>query len=639
MNLFNQVALIAINVIGEEMDAALHNEPYDYIPVRQASKFDDLSFAINQDPAIASLILHLEKNKRTAVQREKYKLAKQIKDCIAELLQVGEELAGYEVQKREAIQREDYNLAEEKRSQSETCRQQAFKRLHLSALLTESDALDEDVPIQQPVVDNNAVVELQPIKMQGDPKVLHSTSDQQYENHDDRPLPTLDKTVSRVSTASTAPTVPGPDALSKKATQEAGLIIKVFGVYTAQLVYSKHFQHRSEGLDNITTELSSSQTSPNTLLLKAVTLVLQKLLKDKVYQVFSQCTELLVELCSSLAEKLRLGKHDLTQLMEKVGHVLLHRLGDNTLRIRQTAAKILRQLAELPLIKKWSMMDSLLVVLPTTRSPWRQVLGQIEILHDICCHGDSNIDMPSTVQFLAHCLEHSQQPIRSAAFDSLLQLYSHHGNSVRQKLPMYEEKKSLVVWRKLFESFDTIDGKPSAADVAAAKKQQEQENQEELCKLQEQHKKLKAIVKSHDHNRSHELSHNVNRCLFCDSEQTAGNMEEHYLNCSMLTYCAHCKQMVEISGLTDHLLGECEVHEQFHKCPRCGEAVHSSEAHNHHFCSLLEDNKQCCPFCHSQIASNEKSWKEHLMGTNSCSKRIPISTLQVKQLRTRTVLT
>lgn len=33
---------------------------------------------------------------------------------------------------------------------------------------------------------------------------------------------------------------------------------------------------------------------------------------------------------------------------------------------------------------------------------------------------------------------------------------------------MYEEKKSLVVWRKLFESFDTIDGKPSAADVAVS---------------------------------------------------------------------------------------------------------------------------------------------------------------------------
>ena len=63
-------------------------------------------------------------------------------------------------------------------------------------------------------------------------------------------------------------------------------------------------------------------------------------------------------------------------------------------------------------------------------------------------------------------MEHTQQPIRTAAFDSLLQLYSHHGNTVRQKLSMYEEKKSSIVWRKLFESFDRIDGKPSASDIA-----------------------------------------------------------------------------------------------------------------------------------------------------------------------------
>lgn len=63
-------------------------------------------------------------------------------------------------------------------------------------------------------------------------------------------------------------------------------------------------------------------------------------------------------------------------------------------------------------------------------------------------------------------MEHTQQPIRAAAFDSLLQLYSHYGNTVRQKLSMYEEKKSSIVWRKLFESFDRIDGKPSAADIA-----------------------------------------------------------------------------------------------------------------------------------------------------------------------------
>lgn len=112
-------------------------------------------------------------------------------------IKVGEELTVYEVQKREAIQKEDYNLAEEKRLQSEMCRQQAFKRLDLSALLTESGSLEEQSSLQllHPVKVQDTVVELQPIKTEHDSKTLHDTPDQDYhhDNQDDRPLPTLNK--------------------------------------------------------------------------------------------------------------------------------------------------------------------------------------------------------------------------------------------------------------------------------------------------------------------------------------------------------------------------------------------------------------------------------------------------------------
>lgn len=110
-------------------------------------------------------------------------------------------MAGYEVQKREAIQREDYNLAEEKRSQSEMCRQQAFRRLNLSTLLTESDALllNETNALSSqppPVKVQDTVIELQSIKTQDDPKIPHQVQDQDYHHHDnqdERPLPTLVK--------------------------------------------------------------------------------------------------------------------------------------------------------------------------------------------------------------------------------------------------------------------------------------------------------------------------------------------------------------------------------------------------------------------------------------------------------------
>jgi centrosomal protein CEP104 len=40
-------------------------------------------------------------------------------------------------------------------------------------------------------------------------------------------------------------------------------------------------------------------------------------------------------------------------------------------------------------------------------------------------------------------------------------------------------------------------------------------------------------------------------------------------------------QVVEIAGLTDHLLTECENKANFAKCPRCSEAIPKAELDQH----------------------------------------------------------
>ena len=47
-------------------------------------------------------------------------------------------------------------------------------------------------------------------------------------------------------------------------------------------------------------------------------------------------------------------------------------------------------------------------------------------------------------------------------------------------------------------------------------------------------------------------------------------------------------QVVEIAGLTEHLLTECESKGNFGKCPRCTEAIGTSELDQH-----VQD--QTCP--------------------------------------------
>jgi len=162
-------------------------------------------------------------------------------------MQVGEVLASYEVQKREAIQREDYDTAEERRTQSEAFRQQAYQRLNLSSLLEQvtGNTLQptQATVVSQSVPANKIPKEVQPIKAK-EPSVVitHTHSEHDHDHHDNqdnRPLPALvassnsEEKGTRPATPPETPTVPsGPEVLSKKAVQEATPIIEAFGMHT-----------------------------------------------------------------------------------------------------------------------------------------------------------------------------------------------------------------------------------------------------------------------------------------------------------------------------------------------------------------------------------------------------------------------
>ncbi|XP_029805524.1 centrosomal protein of 104 kDa isoform X2 [Suricata suricatta] len=106
-NIYNQVALVAVNVIGDPADFGDesnitsreklidhylgHNaeDPAlegtctgksDYI-----SPLDDLAFDMYQDPEVAQIIRKLDERKREAVQKERYDYAKKLKQAIADL--------------------------------------------------------------------------------------------------------------------------------------------------------------------------------------------------------------------------------------------------------------------------------------------------------------------------------------------------------------------------------------------------------------------------------------------------------------------------------------------------------------------------------------------------------------------------
>ncbi|XP_052225713.1 centrosomal protein of 104 kDa-like isoform X2 [Dreissena polymorpha] len=152
-NMYNQVGLVAVNVIGDKvqkgLDAldeldlfserkkvlddpsleGLYDRP-DYI-----SPLDDLAFDMYQDPEIAQIIRKLEKKKQEAVLQERYEYAKKLKHTIQELQKVGEKLGKYEVEKRQAVENEDYDKAKLKKAQMDEYRLQIYRDLNVHDLM------------------------------------------------------------------------------------------------------------------------------------------------------------------------------------------------------------------------------------------------------------------------------------------------------------------------------------------------------------------------------------------------------------------------------------------------------------------------------------------------------------------------
>lgn len=146
LNLYNQVSIMALNIIGDSRsdlnskqisaggfgnDSPRKNP--DYI-----SPMDDLAFDLYQDPEVAQIIRRLDARKSECVKEENFDGAKKMKQAIADLKKVGEKLAKYELEKRKAIEEENYDIAKMKKTQMEEYRLKVYQQLRNFGLVDEA---------------------------------------------------------------------------------------------------------------------------------------------------------------------------------------------------------------------------------------------------------------------------------------------------------------------------------------------------------------------------------------------------------------------------------------------------------------------------------------------------------------------
>ncbi|XP_044066906.1 centrosomal protein of 104 kDa [Siniperca chuatsi] len=580
-NPYNQVALVAINILGDSLDGNAFNT----IPSREQliehylnstqleaaldktfmgkcesiSPLDDLAFDMYQDPEVAHIIRLLDQKKQDMVRQEKYETAKNLKQAIADLQKVGERLARYDVEKRCAIEKEDYDLAKKKKELMEEYRRSVYQQLEVHNLLdmamikrAADSSPAQDPPSLQPSpghcsVPTKPLVSTDtfrkgettnaPQNLQSDTGTVARKLSSQPDTpctpaavpkidvtsvpYDERPLPALqrkDRPVEAIQSPAEqrspqpdvqqtphSPEMSGePEAMTEKAQREAGFPIEVYGESLVAGMYSKTWSYREDALLAVYKKLLKlSPTTPREELrnmIRAAVFLVKKALLDKVSSVFHASLKLLLLLLSQLIPGLGLGRAELTHCLEQTWPNLLARTGDSASRLRVTATAFIQEIAVLKNVRALQVIPVEVAKPFKSNFPSRLAQSQAEVLEKLLAElgtENSGFTLDNVMTFCTAALEHSASAVRELAVRIILSMYQQHRAAVLSYLPPNNAAtRKNFLYKSLFDGFAKIDGK--LVETQTLKKgdgqQDGQKEKEEIHSLQEQLAALKEIT-------------------------------------------------------------------------------------------------------------------------------------------------
>ncbi|XP_069893277.1 centrosomal protein of 104 kDa isoform X1 [Dipodomys merriami] len=737
-NIYNQVALVAINIIGDPADFGdknnitsreklidhyLGHNPED--PALEGtyagrsdyiSPLDDLAFDMYQDPEVAQIIRRLDERKREAVQKERYDHAKKLKQAIADLQKVGERLGRYEVEKRCAVEKEDYDLAKEKKQQMARYRAQVYEQLELHGLLQGEPETRRPFALplqplahpgsprhQKPVPSPPQPEEAVPENLPADPFLQEKLSSHTLETlprcfaadpsppaagplprnpvetlpYDERPLPASRKPQEdtsgepEISQADSRGAQRGggtvePEPLTEKALREASSAIDALGETLVAGAYSKTWSCREDALLALSKRLmelpigTPKEDLKNTL--RASVFLIRRAMKDIVISVFQASLKLLKMIITQYIPKHKLSKVETTHCVERTLPALLTRTGDSSARLRVMASNFIQEMALFKEVRCLQIIPPSLVQPLRANTSVHLAMSQVDLLarllRDLGTE-NSGFTVDNVMKFAVSALEHRVYEVREMAVRVILDMYQEHQALTLEYLPPDDSStRRNLLYKTIFEGFAKIDGRPTDAEIRAQKRaateEAEKQKKEEIKVLQGQLAALKEIQAEVQEKESAAVMPAIqdpqgrrvappaapdapddhyldNLCIFCGERSesfTEEGLDLHYWkHCLMLTRCGHCRQVVEISSLTEHLLTECDKREEFGKCHRCSEAVPKEELPRHikaKECNPAKSEKLAnrCPLCHENFTPGEEAWKAHLMSPAGCTMNL-----------------
>ncbi|XP_073987115.1 centrosomal protein of 104 kDa isoform X2 [Rhodnius prolixus] len=666
-NIYNQVGLVAVQLLGEEK-----NE------VTETSLFDDLSFEMYVDKEVARIIRQMEVKKEEAVKSERFRYAGRLKTAMMTLREVGEKLGRLEVGKQHAIANEDYTRANRKKEQMDILRQETYMNLAVTDLLEESGVVAKNDAASSDVTDSNTTLSeempattvvaasckspvleqaeqmhdsLSTTNMYQSPlSPLHytpsttkptpaivtpvrtgslrrkgkqqqtptSSARNSYEAYDERVIP-AQRNIHREVKETTTNLHPSCLKMNEREKKQASLPISVFGIALVEKFYSRQFSDKEDGLRDLECILESQETTNK--IFRATTFLLHRALRDKVISVYSLAATLVTQLFNKYTSA-KITTSELTRSVEKLLPELFLKSGDPTPRVHNTAVHTILSMAHAPELRKLNIIPVHLTRVITTSTHPRLALSRLEMVEQLILSlGISNdkqsgMTCRTLAEFGASGLHHPAEAVRKVSERVLILVYRVNPRLVRKQLPPDDDiTRRNLLYRQLMKEFDKIDlevkrerpALKSSVSCYAATNLPEEAVSDSACE---------GVLDTPS-----SLPGTNKQCIFC--LQVCDNFTEEGLNihywkfCPMLTRCVHCEEVLEVTGVHRHLLRDCELKSIYRGCEKCNEAISVDMFENHvQDCS----GNSRCPFCRIPVENSDISWRDHLLTPRRCPK-------------------
>lgn len=624
INLFNQIGIIAINVVGTST---------------KVTGASDLDSGI--DPRTSDRIQDLQRRKDAALHREDYEEAKRIKAAIERLQNIADKIAALERKKAHAVANEDYDLAKAFKDEIDVLRdgpkppsrrgsriaspntrvpkpmmERPSSRYQTAAVLRDDpreepspDAID---PMERPLA---AARRTEPvIEDNDDENVKHNVSPKHGDDRPIKPAAKADPDFGGAENPGDDGTALEPEDISAADQKLGDELMHVFDAHTVKCLLSSKWGLREQALHKITEDVQGNflQKEPP-VLFSALCHVLERGVMDRVVKVFTASLPL-VKLTLDRFGKVDSPEKQKTSLFPIVDG-LVEGLANSNQRCRQQASELLLFLAQ----HKDVVRDFIAfrMTRPLKKSDAGKPLplkGRANCLQSLV-ESRGSFAFDDVMGFLIPHVDHRDKSVRDAMADLAAALYKKEPNEVMAALQKIDPSKKDIILQKL-----PHDAQAKASPVKAS----ETKSSVKKDSNQKAKKAPSPIHKPSSHKEDKTLGEESlsNFCQFCgqqDENFTDEKLDLHYWqDCVMLTNCQQCEQVIEVPTLNDHILDECEKTGTHAECPQCKEPIPNEDF------ALHKKAKKCipakpahknnrCPLCHSDIPAGEEGWKLHLI--------------------------